>query len=719
MLDVQILVQKVAAYYPPELLSRTDGLSLASIEAAYALAERAHRGQQRDTGEPYIGHPLAVASLLADLRLDIASICAGLLHDCVEDTDVTTEQITAQFGAEVAFLVEGVTKLGQMPWQNRKEQQAENFRKMLLAMARDIRVILIKLCDRLDNMRTVAFLSPDRKHRISSETLEIYAPLAHRLGVQWIKIALDDLAFQNLHPKEYQELAQKLERHFSGRSTYIVEVEQVLRQLLEENGITAQVSGRVKHLWSIYQKTVKTGHDVDQLYDIIAFRAIVPSIRDCYGALGVIHGRWTPVPGRFKDFIALPKSNRYQSLHTTVIGPHGERIEVQLRTEEMHRIAEEGIAAHWKYKEGKPHYLRKEDEKTFAWLQQLMEWQKTLQDPTEFIETVKVDLFDDEVFVFTPQGDVKVLPQGATPIDFAYLVHTEVGHQCVGARVNGMMVPLGHLLKNGDTVQIMTQPGHHPSRDWLRMAVSSSAKSKIRAALRADQRQRSRELGKELLEKEFRRHALSVKDHDQYLHDLAQRWKLGSVDGLWIALGYGKKLASEVVLPLVQNEEKKEQSPTPHGSVSPAPARVSVHGISVAGESHVLVRFGKCCSPIVGDAIVGIITRGRGVTIHTKICPAGLDQDEARRIDVQWDEQNKPIRPVSLQIVCTDRPGLLAQFSQVFHQQGMDIAQAHCRTAEHGKALNTFIFQVKDIAHLNQLIYQLKQIPEVDSVQRV
>lgn len=720
MLHIQELVQKVTGYYPADAAGQAGMMSPDMIQVAYDVAEVAHRGQVRDTGEPYIGHPLAVANLLADLRLDVATICAGLLHDCVEDTDLTSDQIRAKFGPEVAFLVDGVTKLSQMPWQNRREQQAENFRKMLLAMARDIRVILIKLCDRLDNMRSIAALSDERQQRIGRETLEIYAPLAHRLGIQWIKSSLDDLSFRCLHPKEFKELSEKLERHFSGRPTYMTEAEKTLHDLLLENGIDAQVNGRIKHLWSIYQKTVKTGHDVDQLYDIVAFRIIVPSVRDCYGGLGVIHGKWTPVPGRFKDFIALPKSNRYQSLHTTVIGPMGERMEVQLRTSDMHRIAEEGIAAHWKYKEGQPHYVGKEDDKTFAWLHQLMEWQKTLKDPTEFIETVKVDLFDDEVFVFTPQGDVKVLPQGATPIDFAYLVHTEVGHQCMGARVNGLMVPLGYQLKNGDTVQIVTNASHRPGRDWLRMVVSSGAKSKIRAALRSEQRERSKELGKELLEKELRRHGFSFKDQQAFLLGLAQKWKLASMDGLFCAIGYGKKLVSEVVQPLLPVDHPVPDASEPSQQKPVHSQRIlSSHGICVAGESNVLVRFGKCCSPLVGDSIVGIITRGRGVTVHTKMCSAWLEQDEARRVDVHWDDQTKMLRPVSLQILCTDRPGLLAQLSHAFHQQGVDITQANCRTIDQNKALNTFACRVRDLDQLSALIVLLKKIPNVETVQRM
>lgn len=728
-LTIQDLITKVRAYYPTQAAdaSASEGDSLANIDMiqdAYDLAAKAHEGQFRQAGEPYIVHPLAVAFLLADLRLDVASICAGLLHDCIEDTSVTAEAIAKQFGTEVAFLVEGVTKLGQMLWQSRQEQQAENFRKMLLAMARDIRVVLIKLCDRLDNMRSLHALPDHKQKRIAKETLDIYSPLAHRLGIQWIKTQLDDLAFKALYPKEYKLLEEKLQHHFSDRPSYIQEVEQVLTQLLHKNGIEAQVKGRPKHLWSIYQKTVKTGYDLDQLYDIIAFRAVVGSVRDCYGALGVIHGTWTPIPGRFKDFIALPKSNRYQSLHTTVIGPHGERIEIQLRTAEMHRVAEEGIAAHWKYKEGQPSSLQNGDEKTFAWLHQLMEWQKTLADPTEFIETVKVDLFADEVFVFTPQGDVKVLPQGATPVDFAYLVHTEVGHHCVGARINGLMVPLRYQLKNGDTVQILTNPNHHPNKDWLKFVVSSGAKSKIRSALRTDQRQQSKELGKNLLDKELRKQGSSYKDQEKTdaLSLVAQAFKCASVEELLIHIGYGKRLSGEVVrklLPDAQPVPSVAAEPNSTTTSQIRPPTVSSAGIKVAGENNILVRFGKCCTPLPGDPILGIITRGRGVTVHLKTCPTGLEQDDARRIETEWDEHVRLPRPVSVQLNCADRPGLLAQISQAFHQHGIDISQAHCRTAEDNRAINTFTCRVKDVEHLQQLIRSLQQIPSVDSVERI
>lgn len=717
VLSLQELLKKVESYYPSGDPLHVPDLSL--LEKSYYFSEKAHRGQFRQTsGDPYIVHPLAVAHTLADMRLDVAAICAGLLHDCVEDTPATIEQIASEFGQEVASLVDGVTKLGQVPWNNRQERQAENFRKMLLAMARDIRVILIKLCDRLDNMRSLVALSAERQQRIARETMDIYAPLAHRLGIQWIKSELEDLSFLSLYPKEYKKLKSQLEQHFADRPTYLVEVADMIQQVLLDNGIQARVSGRIKHMWSIHQKTLRSGQPLEQLYDIIGFRALVPSIRECYGALGAIHGKWTPIPGRFKDFIALPKTNRYQSLHTTVIGPKSERIEIQLRTPEMHRVAEDGIAAHWRYKEGLPERMQEKDSSTFAWLHQLMEWQKNLTDPTEFIETVKVDLFSDEVFVFTPQGDVKALPHGATPIDFAYLIHTEVGHRCAGARVNGLMVPLHYELRNGDTVQIITHPQQHPNKDWLKFVASSSAKEKIRSALRSEQRTRSKQLGRELLEKECKKQGLSWKEaeHNGLLSRAVQMCRVSSVEDLLMHVGYGKILPSRVL------EVIAPPASAPSSSVPslPTPPKATSHaGILVAGEDHMLVRFARCCTPVAGDPIFGIITRGRGVTIHTKTCATGLEQDEARRVEVTWDQGAKNPRPVSIQVTCTNQPGLLAQLSNVFHQQGLNISQAHCRVTDETHAINTFTCRVQDVEQLSQLIHSLEKIPYVETVQRI
>lgn len=715
MLSPQELLTRVSAYQP--------SADLELIKRAYTFAEQAHQGQLRKSGDPYLIHPLTVAQIIAELRLDVGCICAGLLHDCVEDTSATVDDISKLFGPDVALLVEGVTKLGKVRWQTREEHQAENFRKMLMAMARDIRVILIKLCDRLDNMRTLGAMAPEKQERIARETMEIYAPLAHRLGIQWIKAELEDLSFRYLYPKEFQDLSDKLHTYFENRQQYIDEVAQVLRNELTQNEIPARVTGRPKHLWSIYQKTVKTGRDLDQLFDIIAFRAIVGSVRDCYAALGVVHTKWTPIPGRFKDFIALPKPNMYQSLHTSLIGPKAERIEVQIRTEEMHKVAEDGIAAHWKYKEGKPGGA--DDDKKFAWLKQLMEWQKTLADPTEFIETVKVDLFADEVFVFTPKGDVKGLPTGATPVDLAYLIHTDVGNHCSGARVNGQLVPLRYKLRNGDTVEIVTSPNQKPTKDWLKFVKTSSAKAKIRHFMRSEQRERAKALGRDLLDRELRQHDMTYAKSERSgdLVHAVNELRQQSLDEMLMNIGYGKLLPADVVEVLLPEGQRTVRSSAEPATRLPSLAKRSPGlkppGIRVAGEDDVLVRFGKCCSPVAGDPIVGVITRGRGVTVHAKTCSTAMEQPEERRIDIEWDSEHKAARPATVQVVCADKPGILALLSQTFHDHGLNISQANCRTLDDDRAVNTFRVTVVDVDQLQKIIRALQKLQGVFAVQRM
>ncbi len=716
MLSPQELLTRVSAYQP--------SADLELIKRAYAFAENAHQGQLRKSGDPYLIHPLTVAQIIAELRLDVGCICAGLLHDCVEDTSATVDDISKLFGPDVALLVEGVTKLGKVRWQTREEHQAENFRKMLLAMARDIRVILIKLCDRLDNMRTLGAMAPEKQERIARETMEIYAPLAHRLGIQWIKAELEDLSFKYLYPKECNELSEKLQTYFANRQQYIDEVAQVLRDELRQNEIPATVSGRPKHLWSIYQKTVKTGRDLDQLFDIIAFRAVVANVRDCYAALGVVHTKWTPIPGRFKDFIALPKPNMYQSLHTSLIGPKAERIEVQIRTEDMHLVAEDGIAAHWKYKEGKPGGSDPEDKK-FAWLKQLMEWQKTLADPTEFIETVKVDLFADEVFVFTPKGDVKGLPVGATPVDLAYLVHTDVGNHCSGARVNGQLVPLRYKLRNGDTVEIVTSPNQKPTKDWIKFVKTSSAKAKIRHFMRTEQRERAKALGRDLLDRELRQHDMTYAKSERSgdLVHAVNELRQQSVDEMLMNIGYGRLLPADVVEQLLPEGQRTVRSGSEPTTRLPSLAKRSPGlkppGIRVAGEDDVLVRFGKCCSPVAGDPVIGVITRGRGVTVHAKTCSTAMEQPEERRIDIEWDSEHKAARPATVQVVCADKPGILALLSQTFHDHGLNISQANCRTLDDDRAVNTFKVTVVDVDQLQKIIRALQKLQGVFAVQRM
>ncbi len=698
------------------------------IGRAFEFADRAHAGQTRRSGDPYVTHPLAVALLITELKLDDASICAGLLHDAVEDTSTTVDQLTSEFGQEVAFLVDGVTKLGKLPYSTREERQAENFRKMLLAMARDIRVIMVKFCDRLSNMRTLAHMPPEKQERIAAETMQIYAPLANRLGIQWIKNELEDLSFKYLYPGEYAQLAQDVAKTKKERLRYLADVEKLIHKEMAAAAIECKVSGRAKHLWSIRQKMQRTGRTFEEIHDAIGFRIITDDIRSCYAALGVAHSRWTPIPGRFKDFIALPKPNMYQSLHTTVIGPRGERVEIQIRTEEMHLVAEQGIAAHWKYKEGKSGVHAASDKK-FVWLRQMMDSQKDLSDPTAFIESVKVDLFGDEVYVFTPQGDVKALKKGACPIDFAYSIHTGVGDHCSGARVNGVIVPLRYQLRNGDTVEIITSPNQKPNKDWLKLVKTSSARTKIRHRLHKEQRERAGVLGRELLEKALRKWGLSLPKMLKHgdLEPVAKQLRCHHVDDLLCQVGYGKITPTQVV-ELVVPEDKRQPGSKAEDDASKNPfrellrkvtRRTSSSGIKVAGEADVLVRFARCCSPLPGDRIVGFITRGRGVTVHRRDCPKALDIDPDRRIDVQWDGKSQGDHEVTIQVLCADKPGLLANISQSFTDAGVNISQAHCRTTDDGRAVNTFHARVSDLDQLKNVMRSLTRIKGVFSVDRV
>jgi guanosine-3',5'-bis(diphosphate) 3'-pyrophosphohydrolase len=709
-----------------ELAGYSRAADLPLVRRAYQFAATAHDGQTRKSGDPYVTHPLAVAQIISELKLDVASVCAGLLHDCVEDTSATVDQLGELFGKEIAFLVDGVTKLGKLPYSTREEQQAENFRKMLLAMARDIRVILVKLCDRLDNMRSLHHLPPEKQERIASETMQIYAPLANRLGIQWVKVELEDLSFKHLHPGEYEQLAAEVAKSRGERLEYIHHVEELIQKEMADNGVPCEVMGRAKHLWSIYQKMKRTGRPFEEIHDAIGFRVITDTQMHCYQGLGVAHQTWTPIPGRFKDYIALPKPNLYQSLHTAVIGPRGERIEIQIRTKEMNLVAEHGIAAHWKYKEGS---VASVDDKKFAWLRQLMESQKELRDPTEFLESVKVDLFGDEVYVFTPQGDVKALPLGSCPIDFAYAVHSSIGDHCSGARVNGMIVPLRYQLRNGDTVEIITNPNQKPNKDWLKLVKTARARTKIRYLLRTEQRDKAVMLGSDLLDKALRKHNTTLGRAEKQLQAAAKELRCVNLDELIIQLGYGKITSQQVLekaLPELANE--KHEAPL-KAALKPSnmfktllrkvTRRTSTSGIKVAGEEDILVRFAKCCSPLPGDPIVGFITRGRGVTVHRRDCDKGLDLDPERRVDVEWDGNGKAQHEVAIQIMCADKPGLLAHISQSFTEQGVNISQAHCRVTDDGRAVNTFHASVKDLDQLKSVIRSLSRIKGVYSVDRV
>ena len=702
---------------------------LDTLRNAYEYAAKAHEGQTRRSGDPYVTHPLAVAGIIAELKLDTATICAAMLHDAVEDTSATIEDITKQFGKEVAFLVDGVTKLGKLPYANREERQAENFRKMLLAMARDMRVILLKFCDRLDNMRTLDHLPFEKQERIATETLQIYAPLAHRIGIQWIKTELEDLSFKALYREEYEDLAAEVAKTRKERARYIVDVEKLIYKEMARHGVRCQVSGRAKHLWSIRQKMKKTNRPFSEIHDAIGFRVITANHRSCYEALGVVHAAWTPIPGRFKDYIALPKPNGYQSLHTAVIGPKGERIEIQIRTEDMHEVAEQGIAAHWKYKEGRPGLPAPGDTK-FAWLRQLMESQNDLSDPTEFLETVKSDLFgEDEVFVFTPQGDVKALPVSSCPIDFAYTIHSKVGDHCSGARVNGMIVPLRYQLRNGDTVEIITSPNQKPNRDWLKLVRTARARNKIRHLLRHEERERALNLGKDLVEKALRKYGISYAKalKGGELGTAAGGLKCNSVDEMLCQVGYGRLTPTHVVEQVVPEDKRKNgravAEEAQKGPLRQIMERVSRRrsssGIKVQGENDILVRFARCCSPLPGDSIVGFISRGRGVTVHRRNCGKGLDFDPERRVEVEWDEKAQAEHSVAIRVLCANQPGLLANLSQSFSDSGANITQAHCRSMEDGRAVNTFHANVRDLSQLKEIMRSLTRVKGVYTVDRV
>jgi guanosine-3',5'-bis(diphosphate) 3'-pyrophosphohydrolase len=720
MLRLNDILERVSAYHPDP--------DLDIIKKAYVYSAKVHQGQVRKSGEPYLVHPLAVAGILAELKLDEASIVTGLLHDTIEDTLATQAELEELFGAEVAQLVDGVTKLSQFQISKEasaEEKQAENFRKMIVAMAKDIRVILVKLADRTHNMRTLQHMSATSQQRIAQETLDIYAPLANRLGISWIKTELEDLSFQYLRPEEYAELSEKLGKRKEERARYVEDVCEVIRKKMAENQIEVEVYGRWKHLYSVWKKMRTQGVDLENIHDVTAFRVLVKTLPNCYEVLGLIHSMWKPVPGRFKDFIAIPKPNMYQSLHTTVVGPFGERIEVQIRTWEMHKIAEEGIAAHWAYKEGRV-ALGKDDDK-FAWLRQLMEWQQDLKDPKEFLETVKVDLFTDEVFVFTPRGDVKSLPRGATPVDFAFAIHSAVGEHCVGARVNGKIVPLRYKLKNGDTVEVLTNNNAHPSKDWLTFVKTSRAQARIRAFIKAQQREKSIALGKELLEREFKRFGLNL---NRFLKNdfprLGQELGLRNPEDLLTAVGYGKVAPSQVLQKILPPE--KLAAPEENGSASvnrlteiikKVAGRTSRTGVRIHGVDDVMVRFGRCCNPVPGDDVVGFITRGRGVTVHTQSCDKVLSTDNERRVDVQWDVKGEFKRPVTVRVLTADRPGVLADISQTFGAAGVNISQANCRSTGDDRAVNTFEVAITDLKQLKSVMQQIERLKGVFSVERV
>ena len=692
------------------------------VRRAYDFSARVHKGQKRQSGEPYLTHPLAVAGIVADLRLDVPSIAAALLHDTVEDTLTTLDEVESLFGAEIAALVDGVTKISQINFTSREEKQAENFRKMILAMARDIRVILIKLADRTHNLRTLNHLPPERQHDIAQETLDIYAPLAHRLGIYWVKSELEDNALRYLRPEVYYQLKRNVAKKKAARERYIKEVIDVLRRRLIDAGIEAEISGRPKHFFSIYQKMQSQNLLYDQIYDLVAFRIIVDTVRQCYEALGVVHASWKPVPGRFKDYIGLPKANGYQSLHTTVIGPYGERMEVQIRTHEMHRVAEAGIAAHWRYKGPG---TAAEEAQRFVWLRQLLEWQQNLPDPRDFLRSVKEDLFSDEVFVFTPNGDLLNFPEGASVIDFAYRIHSEVGHHCAGARVNGRLVPLRYRLRNGDTVEIVTTATQTPSQDWLNFVKTSRAKARIRSWIKYQQRARSIAVGREILERDLTRYHLELAKlrKEGKLAAAAKAISVRDEDTLLAAVGYGKLTSHQVLAHLVPPEAlEAAHASQEEGTLKRLfrmVRRQAPGGVRVSGVEDMLVRFGKCCDPLPGERILGFITRGRGVTVHAIDCPRVLESDPQRRVEVVWDDgAQAALRPVTVEVTCVDEPGLLAAMSKAISGAGVNISKAQVKSVPDKHAVNTFEVMVGDATQLNRVIRALSKVRGVTRVAR-
>jgi GTP diphosphokinase / guanosine-3',5'-bis(diphosphate) 3'-diphosphatase len=686
------------------------------LQKAYIFSAKAHKGQTRLSGEPYLIHPLEVAYTLAKMNLDIPSIVSGFLHDTIEDSYVEKKEIEEYFGKEIAELVDGVTKISKIPLKTSEESRVDNFRKMILAMSKDIRVILIKLADRHHNMQTLNFLSPEKQTEIAMETLEIYAPLAHRLGIDWLKAELEDATFKYLKPVEYKLIIDKIKEKKKEREEYIKEVITLLQKRFDQFHLQAEVSGRAKQLYSIYRKMVQERLNIDDIYDIIAFRVIVVDIKDCYEALGLIHSFFKPIPGKFSDYIALPKGNMYQSLHTKVIGPHGEKIEIQIRTYDMHKVAEEGIAAHWKYKEGT--VFNPKEDKVFAWLRRIIEWQHELKDSKEFMEIFKIDLFPDEVYVFTPKGDVRELPKGATPVDLAYAIHSELGHLCVGAKVNGKIVPLRYVLKSGDTVEILTNPSHKPSKDWLSFVITSKAKTKIRQWIKTQQREASIELGKTLIEKELSKHSIAFNKFlkSPELQTITKDFGFDIVDDLFAGVGYGLYTPLQILGKVIPEEEK------PGGKlrhIISSIKRSKDDAIKIQGIDGLVVQFGKCCNPIPGDKIIGFITRGRGLTVHTEDCPNVHTYDEQRKIEVSWQLNKDFTYPVRLKVVGSDRKGLLSDISTTIAANKVNIISAQASAYPDRSAAGLYEIEIAHMSQLQKVIKSIQKIKGVRSVERI
>src|SRR6476646_7825265 len=716
MIRFEDILDRVEAYNPQ---SNQD-----LLRRAYVFSALEHKGQVRRSGEPYLIHPLNVASILADLKADDVSIVVGLLHDVLEDTLTTKDAIAQQFGEEVAELVDGLTKIGRFSYVSREEEQAETFRKMILAMVSDLRVVLVKLADRLHNMRTLGFLPEAKRREIARETLDIYAPIAHRLGMGSLKGELEDLAFLNLEPDEHDRVAREVARKMKVSEAMIGEIRRRIEERLEEAGIPAEVSGRMKRSHSIWSKLRRNGVEVAQLYDILAFRIVVAETRDCYATLGIVHQLWRPVPGRIKDYIAMPKPNFYQSLHTTVIGEAGQPFEIQIRTREMDLIAERGIAAHWKYKEGRlgPHA----DDARFLWLRQLVEWQSDVSDPRQFLSSLKVDLYPDEVYTFTPKGEVFAFPRGATPIDFAYRVHTDVGHRCVGARVNGKLVPLRTPVQSGDITEILTAPNQTPSRDWLSFVATRRARHKIRHYIQGHEKDEAVELGRRVLERELKKYRKTLKkvEAEGKLASELPTWGFSRPEDLYAALGYGKLAPRSVLERLVPAEQlDRREAPRPETAVSRVVRKILPFGapdITVVGHNDLLASLAKCCTPVPGEKILGYITRGRGVSVHSESCPnvKNLLYDPDRQIAVAWAGEKHTTYAIELDVVSDDRPGLLADLTQAIAGEGSNIRRIEARADEGRKGYVSVSLETSDLKHLEKILSRLKAVTGVREVIR-
>lgn len=712
MIRINEIIDKMLAY--------TSEADLGIVERAYIYSARVHEGQVRLSGEPYLSHPLEVAGILADMKLDAVSVASALLHDVIEDTHTTEENIREMFGPEVAHIVSGVTKLSSLPYDSAQAREAESIRKMLLAMADDIRVVLIKLADRLHNMRTLQFhKSAGKQRRIAQETLDIYASIAARLGIYWIKNELEDLSFKYILPEDYERIRSLVSKDQVEREEFIETVKRYIKKKMDENHLKCEVLGRYKRYYSIFQKMRKQNLAFEDVYDIIAFRIILETISQCYEALGLLHSLWKPVPNKFKDYIGMPKPNMYQSLHTTVIGPVGERIEIQIRTHEMDQVAKSGIAAHWSYKEGGK--IDKSLTKTFAWLQTLIENQENIKDPKEFLENVRIDLFPDEVYVFTPRGEIKSLPRGATPVDFAYMIHSEVGHQCVGAKVNNRMVPLQYKLVTGDVIEITTAKGHRPSKDWLKFVQTIKARSRIRQWIKTQEKDRSVSLGREMCEKAFRKHKLNfnILSKSEQMGRVVEEFGFKTMDDLIASVGYGKITPLQIVRKFAQKPDAEPEPSLVSRIVEREDRKKLRTGVIVKGVDDILIRYGKCCQPVPGDSITGYITRGHGVTVHRTSCINALKMNPERQIEVEWPDEISATYPVKIHIRAFDRVGLLADVAASISKSGANIISVDTETRSKEMAYLNFTLSVNGTEHLSSVISAVKGVKFVQEVSRI